>query len=243
VPSLEQAAGRPAASRGPLLAPALSLVVPGAGQHLLGQRRKWVYLALEVGALAFFVERRVAGGNYRDRYRDFAWENGRLQTAVRLDGGFAYYETLTHWTRSGVFDADAVTAGVQPEVDTATFNGSVWSLATRIFLPGGNPVPMTDPAYLSALAYYGEHAYGADMLWDWSGSPGAQSEFSRLVDESDRRYRHATATLGVVIANHLVSAVDAYLASRGAPATGLRFLPERAPGSGWTVALELPAPR
>ena len=53
------------------LAPAaLSLVVPGAGQHVLGQRRKWAYLALEVAGWAFFVERRSAGSDYRNRYRE-----------------------------------------------------------------------------------------------------------------------------------------------------------------------------
>lgn len=243
MPSLQQAAGTSAAARGPLLAPALSLVLPGAGQHVLGQRRKWIYFALEVGALAFFVERRVAGGDYRDRYRDFAWENGRLQTSARVDGPFAYYETLTHWTQSGTFDADPAAAGVQPEMDTATYNGWVWSLAARLFLPDGTPVPVTDPGYQSALAYYGDRAYGPEMLWDWSGAPGAQEEFSRLVDESDRRFRHATAMLGIVIANHLISAVDAYLASRGVPATGLRVLPGGQPGASWSLAMKLSLPR
>ncbi len=230
---------------GSLVPPALSVIFPGAGQHVLGQARKWVYGALEIGAWAFYVERRRAGGHYRDRYRDFAWMQARLQTAPRLDGDFEYYETLSHWTRSGAYDRDPSVAGVQPELDSATFNGSIWSLAAAIYLSGDTGAPETDPAYPSALAYYASRAYGPEMLWDWSGAPGAQQEFSGLVDASDQRFRHATTLLGVVIANHLLSGVDAYVSSRGgAPAgTSLRVLPGRTPGPTWDLVLTIPTPR
>jgi len=43
----------------------LSLALPGAGQHVLGQKRKWAYAALEVVGWAVFLERRSAGNDYR----------------------------------------------------------------------------------------------------------------------------------------------------------------------------------
>ena len=223
---------------------ALSLVVPGAGQHVLGQRRKWAYLALEIAGWAFFVERRGAGSDFRDRYRDFAWQNARAPGSARVDGDFEYYETLTHWARSGSFDGDALTSGLQPELDTSTYNGSVWSLAARLFLPTGTTVPPSDPAYQSALAYYGQEAYGSEMLWDWSGAPGAQSEFSGLVEASDGRFRQATTVLGVVLANHLLSAGDAFVSSRGEPgAARIRVATSAVRGSQWDVVLMIRAPR
>jgi hypothetical protein len=222
---------------------ALSLALPGAGQHALGQQRKWLYLALEVGAWAFFLERRHAGGEYRERYRDFAWDNARFQGGARIDGDFDYYETLTHWTRSGAFDRDSGAAGVQPELDPAAYNGFVWDLAARIFLPGGTGASETDPGYPSALAYYAARAYGPDMLWDWTGAPGAQAEFSRLVDGSDSRFRQATTLLGVVIANHLLSSIDAYLSSGSSATAGIRVVPTAAPWATWSVQLTLPVPR
>jgi hypothetical protein len=223
--------------------PALvSLVLPGGGQHVLGQNRKWVYLALEAAGWAFFVERRRAGGDYRERYRDFAWENGRIQSTPRVDGDFEYYERLAHWDRSGAFDRDAGTPGVQPEIDDATFNGSVWSLATRIFL-GGGAVPESDPAYQSALTYYGEEAYDTTMLWDWSGAPGARGEYAALLDDSDSRFRQATTVLGAIIANHVFSAADAYFFARGRMmSVSIRIVPEAAAASGWHLVLSIPYP-
>lgn len=229
---------------GSLLPPALSLVLPGAGQHVLGQNRKWLYFALEAGAWAFYLERRRAGGDYRDRYRDFAWDRARVQGGARVDGDFGYYETLAHWLQSGVYDRDATTTGVQPELDPATFNGSIWSLAARIYLSGDVGAPETEPAFPSALAYYADRAYGPEMLWDWSGEPGAQAEYSGLVDASDRRFRQATTLLGVVIANHLLSSVDAYVSSRGGPAgAAIRVVPGQTPGSAWGLLLTIPTPR
>ena len=244
VTTFAQAAGPPR-SGATLLPTALSLVVPGAGQHVLGQRRKWAYLALEIAGWAFFVERRGAGSDFRDRYRDFAWENGRVQGSTRVDGDFDYYEALSHWARSGAFDGDLLTAGLQPELDTGTYNGSVWSLAARLFLPSGTSVPPSGPEYQSALAYYGREAYGAEMLWDWSGAPGAQSEFSGLVQASDSRFRQATTVLGVVLANHLLSAGDAFVSSLGRPGSArIRVAASAAePGSPWDVVLTIRAPR
>lgn len=243
VTPLTQAAGPSPTSEAALLPAALSLVVPGAGQHVLGQRRKWAYLALEVAGWAFFVDRRRAGSDFRERYRDFAWENAREQGAARVDGDFAYYETLSHWARSGAFDGDVLAAGLQPEMDAGTYNGSVWSLAARLFLPGGTSVPPSDPAYQNALAYYSQEAYGDEMLWDWSGVPGAQSEFSGLVEASDSRFRQATTVLGVVLANHLLAAGDAFVSSRGEPVARIRIAPSGAPGSQWDVVLMVRAPR
>jgi hypothetical protein len=234
------------AAIGPSLAPAgLSLVLPGAGQHVLGQRRKWIYAALEVVGWTVFFERRSAGGDYRDRYRDFAWDVGRIQTGTRVDGDFDYYETLSHWTASGAYDLDAATSGVQPETDPSTYNGSIWERATQIYVPGGGPVPETDPGYLSALAYYAERAYDTAFLWDWSGSSGGRQELAHLIEESDSRFRQATTALGVVIANHLVSAADAYLSARGRPAPlQLDLFPEvRAGEPGWSAVVSVPVGR
>ena len=236
----EQAPG----SGGSLAAPALSLLLPGAGQHVLGQTRKWAYVALEVGAWVFYAERRRAGGDYRDRYRDFAWMQARVQSAPRVDGDFEYYETLSHWARSGAYDRNATAAGVQPELDSGTFNGSIWSLAAAIYLSGDVGAPETNPAYPSALAYYASRAYGPEMLWDWSGAPGAQQQFSGLVDASDQRFRHATTLLGVVIANHLLSGVDAYVSSRaGTSGATIRVVPGREPGPTWDLVLTISTPR
>jgi hypothetical protein len=223
----------------------LSLALPGSGQHLLGQQRKWLYGAMELIGWVAFLERRSAGGEYRDLYREFAWEQGRIRSSERIDGDFDYYETLSKWTGSGVFDTDSGLGGVQPEMDPATYNGSIWALASQIFIPGGGPVPATDPAFQSALGYYSERAYGTDFLWDWSVVPGGREQFGGLIEASDDRFRQATTALGVVIANHLVSAVDAYLSTRGRGVSArMSVVPNPlAVGPAWRAVLAVPVGR
>lgn len=223
----------------------LSAALPGAGQHVLGQNRKWLYAAVEAAGWVLWAERRGSAREYRDRYRDYAWEGARLQSGPRADGDFDYYERMSKWTRSGAFDADASASGVQPETNTSTYNGSVWALASQIYFSGAAPPP-SDPAYQSALAYYQQRAYGTSFLWDWNTGSGEQGELARLIDESDSRFGQATTALGAVIANHLVSAVDAYLSARGrAGPASLRVVPDlgakarAAHGTGWLLVLRL----
>ena len=133
--------------------------------------------------------------------------------AVRTDGDFVYYETLSKWQRSGAFDAEPELPGVSPELDPQTFNGSVWALAIEIFsLDSADP--LSSPGYAAAIAYYEEMAYGPDFLWDWGSSPAAQGRFTDLITESDSRFRGARQALGLWLANHLVSALDGFVTAR-----------------------------
>lgn len=230
----------------PAAAMSASLLVPGLGQHLLGQRRRWIYAGVEALGWVFYAERRGAGGEYRDRYQDLAWNEARARVwaGPRVDGGFPYYETLTQWERSGAFDADAGLPGLQPETDPATFNGSIWQRAAGLFLPGGQGVPVTAPGYIRALEYYSGLAYGPDFLWDWAGTGDAQRRFGDLIHDSDERFRQATNLLGAVLANHVISAVDAYLSARGLGARlDLRVDPLTASGvTRWSGRLSVRAP-
>lgn len=225
---------------GPVSHTLLSLALPGLGQHRQGKSRKWIFAGLEVAAWSVYLERRSAGGALRDDYRDFAWEEGRLQAGKRVDGDFNYYETLSKWNRSGAFDRDAGSSGLQPEEDPATFNGTIWVRAQGIFLGGGGQPG--DLGFARALEYYEARAYETEFLWDWSRSPAGRERLGELISESDSRFMQATSAVGIVIANHLASAVDAFLASRGiASRASIRFAPRREPGgSGWSARLSVP---
>lgn len=212
----------------PAGAAAASLVLPGFGQHRLGQVRKWVYWALEATAWALHLERRARGGELRDRYRDLAWAEARHQLGPRTDGDFGYYEVLAAWTRSGEFDHDPTSIGVQPEDDPASYNGFIWERARAIYFPAGQMVGAGDDAWTRALDYYVQRAYGPGFLWDWSSNPQAREELAELIERSDARFRQATTALGAVLLNHFISAVDAYTTARARrvlPAR-VRFIPD-----------------
>jgi hypothetical protein len=192
-----------------------SLALPGAGQFVLGQRRWALYLAAEALALGFFLDRHDRGGDLRNDYRDLAWETARSRVLPRSDpSGFEYYERLSKWSRSGVFDRDPETSGVQPETDPTTFNGSVWALAVRIFFPAGQPAGEYDPRYLSAVEYYGARAYPDALAWDWTGEQPAQHRFQELIEASDEAFRQATMAAALLLTNHVLSGTDAFVSAR-----------------------------
>lgn len=221
-----------------------SLVLPGAGQAALGLRRSVAYGALEAAFWtlrlhALSGERRASRG-----YRDLAWEAARAQASTpRVDGSWGYYETMSQYVRSGAFDRDPGQPGVQPEEDPASYNGTVWRLARGLYLPGGTGGPET-PEYGLALEYYVERAAGPAFLWSWEGEPGALERFRALIGDADEASRNASAALGAVLANHLVSAVDALIVARIRSETGIRLESRAMPAHPlrWSVGVRVPIP-
>lgn len=193
----------------------LSLAVPGLGQQRMGKRRWVAYVGVEVVAALLYVRARGQARDARTAYRDFAWEAARsgLGVGPRRDGAFAYYETLSQWSRSGAWDVDAARPGLQPEPDAATYNGSVWELAKELF--GVNAASREDsPEHARALEYYRQRGYGPEYLWAWRADSGDQARFGALIRRSDQRFRHARRALWTLAANHLLSALDGLVAVR-----------------------------
>ncbi|MDX1674699.1 MAG: hypothetical protein R3314_07895 [Longimicrobiales bacterium] len=213
--SAPAAGGTPGWLTTPAGAFAASVVAPGAGQAALGLRRALLYGALE---LAFWGAHLEAAADYRrlsTAYRDLAWEVARTATAPgpRVDGTFGYYETLGQYVRSGAYDTDPGAAGLQPEEDPSTYNGTVWELARALFLPGGSGDPGSEE-YEAALAYYRDQAVGPAFFWDWSGELQAMDRYRGIMRDADAEARLRSTALGLVLANHMVSAVDALLIAR-----------------------------
>jgi hypothetical protein len=203
-----------------------SALVPGTGQLTMDQDRGWVYLAVEAGVWVGYGMSRHAGMEDRTAYRDLAWREARGEVEPRRDGDFEYFERLGAWTRSGAFDAEPGSAGLQPETDPATFNGDAWELARDLvgLPPDAGP---EDPRYRRALELYEERAYPSDLTWDWTGSPEARERYRSLVQESDQHLRQSTTLLGGIFLNHVVSAVDAYVSQASGSALRLQVEPER----------------
>lgn len=231
VPATGQDPPRP----GPGGATARSLAVPGWGQWAQGHRRGVAYAVVEAVLWGYWLDRRSDGAALRRGYRDLAWTSARLPSGARRDGTWSYYETLSHWGRSGAFDRDPAAPGVQPEEDRATYNGSIWGLARALHLAGSDGLP-GDPRYEAALAWYRERAYGDGFLWDWTGKEQSLREYRELIDASDRRFRQATGAVGAVLANHLLSGADAFLSARIPGSAQARVLPS-APAGPHALAL------
>lgn len=222
-----------------------SAMLPGAGQYYLRSDRWVPYVAVEAWAWANYVRFHRDSRRLERNYHDLAWEVARrFTTPARKDSVFTYYEAMGHWNASGRFDSDPQSGGIQPEPDTLTFNGAQWLKARRLFISPGAQVAPGGADYEKALAYYRAHAIPDPYLWGWGNSTLEQQEFNQTISESDAAFRNASRMLGVILANHVVSAVDALIMAR------LKLLAEHRirigstlePGSRWTTTVQIPLP-
>lgn len=204
-----------AAAPTPWWTPLASAALPGSGQAVLRQDRFVAYMAVEgYFWLRYFADRREAR-RQRDAYRDLANNVARAFFSDEKPlGDFEYYERMEHFVESGVFDV--IPGGdLQPETDTATFNGSVWLLARRTYWTNAElPPERGSAAYQRAEALYRERAITPEYRWSWRDAQLEQDIYRRTISRSNEAFRQSVQDLGVVLANHVLSTVDAYVAVR-----------------------------
>lgn len=201
--------------------PVASLLVPGAGQFMAHQNRAAAYVAAEVYTLLRFLQLNRQGRVAASQYRDIAFQVARRNYAPSgRDTVWEYYETMERYLESGQFNRAAGGGGaLLPEIDTSTFNGSVWLLARRTFWRDVNAAPdPTSGEYARAVQFYEAHAVGPGYLWSWQGSEGDLVQYRTTIERSDNAFRSAQDKLGLLLANHVASAVDALISSRLASA-------------------------
>lgn len=198
----------------PWWAPLASAALPGAGQAAQRQRRAVAYLAAEAFLLAQYLQSRDDGRRHRSEYRQLAQVARTFFTNRFPVGDFEYYETMEKFVESGDFDVDPA-IGVQPETDTTTFNGFTWQLARRTFWEDPSaPPPAESPAYRQALSFYRERAFGPEFQWSWRNAQLEQDLFRRSIRSSNAAFRLSSNYLAMIIANHALSAVDAFVVLR-----------------------------
>ena len=204
-----------------VLRPLASLLVPGAGQLLARQDRGAVYLAAEVYLVSRFLQLDREAGREAKRFQALAYDVARRSFApTRRDTIFEYYEQMERFAESGRYDADPG-AAFAPETDPRTYNGSVWLLARRTFWEDPNVAPdPTSPAYWRALQFYQARAVGPEFLWTWRDHTLEHEVFRESIRHSDNAFRRAQNQVGLLLANHVVSAVDALISARLAAVAG-----------------------
>ena len=212
----QEADSSPAVKRWPFwVRPAASLLVPGTGQILAHQSRAALYIGVEVYGLTRYLQMTAVSHEDATRFRDLAFDVARRAfNPTQRDTVFEYFETMQRYMESGQFDRDPG-AGFAPEVDSTTYNGSVWLTARRTYWRDPNQPP--DPQsleYARAVQFYDAHAVGPGYLWSWHNGEQELDVFRETIRTSDTAFRQAQDQLGILLANHLVSAVDALISSR-----------------------------
>jgi hypothetical protein len=201
--------------------PLASLFVPGTGQLLARQDRGAVYLAAEVYLLSRFLQLNHEAQRGSRLYKSLAFDIARRSFAPTVrDTVFEYFEQMERFTESGRYDVDPGPA-FAPETDTRTYNGSVWLLARRTYWQNPDvPPDPSSPQYDDARRFYWTHAVGPNFLWSWRDHSLEQQAYREAIRHSDNAFRRAQNQIGLLLANHVVSAVDALISTRLTAAAG-----------------------
>jgi hypothetical protein len=204
-----------------LVRPLASLLLPGTGQLLAHQDRGAVYLAAEVYLVSRFLQLDHEAMLEARRFQNLAFDVARRSyLPVRRDTIFEYYEQMERFAESGSYDGDPGPTFV-PETDPQTYNGAVWLLARRTFWenPGVSPDP-TSPEYWRAVQFYQARAVGPNFQWSWRDHSLEHEVFRDYIKRSDTAFRRAQNQIGLLLANHVLSAVDALISARMSAAAG-----------------------
>ncbi len=196
-------------------APVASLLLPGAGQALLRQDRFIAYLAIEAWSILEFANQRTEGRRQQNRYRALARDVARSLYGPTLPvGTWAYYESMEKYLESGVFDR-LPGGDVDPDIDSDTYNGAMWLLARTTYWSDVNVAPSLESAeFRRAMNFYLDRAVRPEFRWSWRNAQLEQDLYIRTIRRSNTSFREARAALGLVLANHLLSAVDAVITLR-----------------------------
>jgi hypothetical protein len=205
------------------LVPISSALVPGSGQILTGHDRGVLYLAAEAFLLLRLWSLEREGRRERDAFRDLAFSVARAPfRPARRDTVFEYYEAMQSYIESGPFST-GIGSEIIPPTDVSTYNGYVWQLARETFLASPDlPVDTASEEYQRALDFYASRAVGANFQWSWRDAGLERDLFRQSIGRSDDAFRLATQYLGLVLANHLVSTIDAFVSERLGRQTSLR---------------------
>ena len=200
----------------PWWAPVASAVLPGSGQAVMRQTRAAGYAALELYTWLQFAESRRDARRARSEYRRIARDVARQPCAEPCpDGDWNYYERLEDPDFVGSGRFDAIPGGeLDPETADSTYNGFVWGLARELYFGGRATVPTSDPAYQRALGYYRQRAYGDADLWSWRDRQNLLGEYRLTIARQNSADHAATNALSVLVANRVLSLVDAFVTIR-----------------------------
>jgi len=199
----------------PWYAPLLSAAIPGAGQGLLRQQRGVAYLAAESYLILQALQSQRDASREKREYREIARTVARAGVAgERPDGTWAYYERMQRVLESGAYNRTPG-AGFTPETDPETFNGSIWLLARETYWRDPQTAPdAASPEYQRALAFYKSRAATDEFLWSWRDAQLQQDLFRQTIARSNESARRTRQMVGLLLANHALSLVDAYVSVR-----------------------------
>ncbi len=198
------------------LAPVASAVIPGVGQLMLKQDRFVAYAAVEAFVLFQYAKDVHESNVQQSQSRDLALRvarKGFVDSSNAPVGPWDYYETLEHYVQSGKY---TLTSGsIVPDTTRGSYNAYVWATARANHWPNPDqPPPVGSPAYTAAIEEYASKAVPAQFAWSWINAELEQNLYVAQINKRNDAFRHATTDLSIILANHILSMVDAFATIR-----------------------------
>ena len=223
-PSLDEPVSRVrgALDRVPLwTAPLASAIVPGLGQARLHQDRFVAFLAAEAFLVLEYAKSTSDATNNARNFRAIARDIARRGfPGTHPDtSAWKYYESMEKYLESGAFTL-ATSGPTVPDTALSTYNGVQWTQARRLFGVSLEEPDVQSSNYARALARYESTAIRPEYGWNWRNAQLEQDLYRRSIARSNDAYRRATGDLIAIIANHVISAVDAFASVRLSQAAG-----------------------
>ncbi|GEM_PF-5196394 len=182
-----------------------------------------------------------------------------------LQGDWDYYEHMRNYRRSGRYDRDlnndyTLTGNLRdldPETEyTDSFNNRQWGIARINYFESDpeNPDALvgTSADTVAAKEFYAATATSFDMAWDW-GTPEQNplstvnwNQYKDIIHDANTAFRRASFSLGLLLANHVISTIDSYISVRtynsrlgGKDGLGIFLSPDGADQSGPRARFEV----
>ena len=171
--------------KNPKLAMLYSLLLPGMGEYYLGHKtRAAAFWMVEGGIWTTHFVFRAQGNSGKDRYKEWA----ELFAGVSRRDNDDYYRTIGNYASSE---------------GPRSANEFVRRRARALY--------PTDPD--KRRQYEQENGYYGDDSWDWQDE-ASLTRYQHMRDVSENAYDNASLTLGLLVANRLLSVLDAGILAR-----------------------------
>lgn len=172
-----------------------SIAVPGLSQVRNGHGYGYAMLGAEAGIISTMLLLNAEKNLKMQEYHEYALKFAHISNESHPD---QYYRDLSRYNSSG-FEAGGYNAGVRQD-------------AIALY-PG-------DPA--QQQAYIDANMYPDDLAWSWDSSQN-RADYSKIRVRTQDLRDYGKMAVGVLIANHLISGVNALLSKQDIPESQVYF--------------------
>ncbi|MDE0185152.1 MAG: DUF5683 domain-containing protein [Candidatus Poribacteria bacterium] len=177
-----------------------SLIIPGAGQLYLGSKRGYIYILAEVGMLAAYFVTRSDAENTRESYREHVRAHVAFEWPYQAAEQFEKWDPIEDYEHATLYDN--------------------W---LNVYTKGNDGEPLER---VGAWYWKDRQAFKDEERGEGNHDSPQREIAKTLRYEANDKFERARTFLGIVILNHVISAVEARIS---AIRSNRRYMAQAAP--------------